>query len=286
MLAVAPVPTRTRPATTPRSARTRAAAASRASRARPPCSRSTAPARVSAARLPMRSRRGSPRPSSSWRTWRLTAGWLRWRESAAREKLPRRAISCSVRRWAGLTAIAMSIYNDLYKNNLFYRWPSTRHDPEKEDDHMEPIHVRFATLDDAPAICTIYNQGIDDRVATLETELRDAEERRRWLSSRGTRYPVVAAEARGQIIGWSSLNPFNPRRAYDHVADISVYVERSWRGRGAGRVLLQRLVALGRGLHFHKLVLACFPTNQAGVAVSQRMGFAPAGLCHEQGTPV
>src|SRR5207247_1654074 len=77
-------------------------------------------ARVRAARVPMRWRRGSPRPSSSWRTWRLTAGWLRWRESAAREKLPRRAISCSVRRWAGLTAIVMSIYNDLYKNNLFY----------------------------------------------------------------------------------------------------------------------------------------------------------------------
>ena len=148
---------------------------------------------------------------------------------------------------------------------------------------MEPMHVRFATLDDAPAICTIYNQGIDDRVATLETELRDAEERRRWLASRGTRYPVVVAEARGQIIGWSSLNPFNPRRAYDHVADISVYVERSWRGRGAGRVLLERLVELGRGLHFHKLVLACFPTNKAGVALYERMGFAPVGIYHEQG---
>jgi len=148
---------------------------------------------------------------------------------------------------------------------------------------MEAMNVRFATLDDAPAICAIYNQGIDDRVATLETELRDAEERRRWLSSRGTRYPVIVAEARGQIIGWSSLNSFNPRRAYDHVADLSVYVERSWRGRGAGRVLLERLLELGRGLHFHKLVLACFPTNKAGVALYERMGFAAVGIYREQG---
>lgn len=74
--------------------------------------------------------------------------------------------------------------------------------------------VRFATMDDAPAICTIYNQGIDDRVATLETELPDTDERRRWLSSRGTRYPVIVAEGRGQIIGWSSLNAVNARRAY------------------------------------------------------------------------
>ena len=148
---------------------------------------------------------------------------------------------------------------------------------------MEAITVRCATMDDAPAICTIYNQGIDDRVATLETELRDADERRRWLSSRGARYPVLVAEARGQIIGWSSLNPFNPRRAYDHVADISVYVERSWRGQGAGRVLLARLIELGQGLHFHKLVLACFPTNKAGVALYERVGFSAVGIYREQG---
>src|SRR5437879_3078518 len=143
---------------------------------------------------------------------------------------------------------------------------------------MEPMHVRFAALDDAPAICTIYNQGIDDRVATLETELRDAEERRRWLASRGTRYPVIVAEARGQIIGWSSLNSFNPRRAYDHVADLSVYVERTWRGRGAGRVLLERLLELGRGLHFHKLRLACFATNKAQVAEAVSVGKVDRGL--------
>ena len=148
---------------------------------------------------------------------------------------------------------------------------------------MDAISVRFTAMDDAPAICTIYNQGIDDRVATLETELRDADERRRWLSSRGTRYPVIVAESRGQIIGWSSLNAFNPRRAYDHVADISVYVGRSWRGKGAGRVLLARLIELGQGRGFHKLVLACFPTNKAGVALYERLGFAAVGTYREQG---
>jgi phosphinothricin acetyltransferase len=143
--------------------------------------------------------------------------------------------------------------------------------------------IRFASLDDAPAICTIYNQGIEDRVATLETERRDPEERRRWLGSRGTRYPVVVAESGGQIVAWASLNSFNPRLCYDHVADISVYVERSWRGKGVGRTLLARLVELGRSLGFHKLVLACFPTNKPGVALYERMGFVPVGVYREQG---
>jgi L-amino acid N-acyltransferase YncA len=148
---------------------------------------------------------------------------------------------------------------------------------------MEAIGVRFASLDDASAICTIYNQGIEDRLATLETELRDPDERRRWLGSRGPRHPVVVAEWGGQIMAWASLNSFNPRQCYDHVADISVYVERSWRGKGVGRTLLARLLALGRSLGFHKLVLACFPTNKPGVALYERMGFVPVGVYREQG---
>ena len=55
--------------------------------------------------------------------------------------------------------------------------------------------VRPATAADADAICRIYNQGIEDRVATLETELRTPEERRRWLANRSPRHPVVVAEA-------------------------------------------------------------------------------------------
>ena len=91
---------------------------------------------------------------------------------------------------------------------------------------MAELALRDATGDDATAICSIYNQGIQDRVATLETEERTTEERRAWLAARGPRHPVVVAAADGAVIGWASLNVFNPRRAYDHVADFSVYVER------------------------------------------------------------
>src|SRR5262245_36220538 len=107
---------------------------------------------------------------------------------------------------------------------------------------MPPLTVRPATAADAEAICAIYNQGIEDRVATLETELRTPAERREWLSARGARHPVFVATDGGAVAGWASLNRFNPRPAYDHVADLSVYVERGWRGRGVGRVLLARAI--------------------------------------------
>jgi phosphinothricin acetyltransferase len=140
-------------------------------------------------------------------------------------------------------------------------------------DTRRDVRVRPAPPADTGAIAAIDNQGIADRVATLETAPRTAEERRAWLADRGPRHPVIVAEAGGAAVGWASLNRFNPRGACDHVTDLSVYVERQWRGRGVGRALLEHLMVLATRLGYHKIVLAAFPCNAAGVALYGRLGF-------------
>jgi phosphinothricin acetyltransferase len=92
---------------------------------------------------------------------------------------------------------------------------------------------------------------------------------------------VAVADA--AVLGWASLNAFNARRAYDHVADLSIYVERGWRGRGVGRRLLEALVARARGHGYHKLVLSAFPFNEAGMQAYRRAGFREVGIYREQG---
>lgn len=146
------------------------------------------------------------------------------------------------------------------------------------------ITIREATIDDAPAIALIYNQGIEDRVATLETQLRTPEERAGWLAARGPRHPVLVAVNRDNaVVGWASLNPYNPRPAYDNVADFSIYVGREQRGQGVGDALLAALDERARGLGFHKMVLAAFPTNAPGMRLYERHGFTTVGIFHEQG---
>lgn len=148
---------------------------------------------------------------------------------------------------------------------------------------MSDYRVRAATAADAAALCRIYNQGIEDRVATLETELRTPDERAAWLAAKGPRHPVVVAEDDGNIVGWGSLNQFNPREAYRHVVDFSIYVDRAYRGRGVGKVVLTRLIELAREHGFHKMVLSAFPTNSGGMALYERMGFRTVGVYKEQG---
>jgi phosphinothricin acetyltransferase len=86
-----------------------------------------------------------------------------------------------------------------------------------------------------------------------------------------------------QVIGWASLNQFNPRHAYDHVTDISVYVARERRGQGVGAALLNALELRARSIGFHKLVLAAFDWNPGSMRLYDRCGFTRVGIYHQQG---
>ena len=87
----------------------------------------------------------------------------------------------------------------------------------------------------------------------------------------------------GSVVGWGSLNAFNPRPAYDHVADFSVYVAREARGRGIGDALLSALENRAPALGYHKLALAAFPHNAAGMRLYERHGFTTVGTYREHG---
>ncbi len=174
--------------------------------------------------------------------------------------------------------------NRLYSDNSFPSYVDAWHGDGVSDTTLAAhLAVRDAALADADAICRIYNQGIEDRLATLETELRTPQERREWMTARGARHPVLVADLDGAVAGSASLNRFNPRAAYDHVADISVYIARDWRGRRVGRALLETLIVRARALGYHKLVLAAFPENAAGMALYARCGFTRVGVYREQG---
>jgi L-amino acid N-acyltransferase YncA len=152
-----------------------------------------------------------------------------------------------------------------------------------ETPRSHEVTIRIATQADVPDITRIYNEGIRDRLATLETEERTPEERLAWLEARDQRHPVLVAERGGTVAGWGSLNVFNPRPAYKHVADFSIYVGREARGAGIGKALLAALIERARDLGYHKLVLAAFPHNEAGMRLYTHFGFREVGVYREQG---
>ncbi|RJG22503.1 GNAT family N-acetyltransferase [Paenibacillus thiaminolyticus] len=91
---------------------------------------------------------------------------------------------------------------------------------------MLNLTIRLAYDSDIPAILQIYNQGIEDRIATLETDLKDLGYMMNWYDNHQGRYKILLACHNGKTIGWASLNPYSQRCAYQGVADLSIYIDR------------------------------------------------------------
>ena len=137
--------------------------------------------------------------------------------------------------------------------------------------------VRAATADDAAAIAHIYNQGIEERVATFETEPRTTEQMTAWLAERAGRHPVVVVERAGAVVAWAAASLYRSRPCYAGVAEFSVYVDRAARGSGAGRVALGALIEECEAMGFWKLVSRVFPENAASRALCRALGFREVG---------
>jgi phosphinothricin acetyltransferase len=140
------------------------------------------------------------------------------------------------------------------------------------------VPVRIATVHDAAAIAEVYNQGIEDRVATFETKPRTAEDQQAWLQSIAGRYPVVVAEIDGEIVGWAGAGPYRARECYRGIGEFSMYVRRDWRGRGVGDLLLAALVNEAERLGLWKLLSRIFLFNKASRNLCRKHGFREVGV--------
>lgn len=145
-----------------------------------------------------------------------------------------------------------------------------------------PLLIRPAQASDAEALASIYNQAIEERIATFETEVRNPGERILWLKNRDARFPVLVAETIHGVVGWLSLNPFSTREVYRYVADISIYVSRDMRSKRVGRRLLNHGIRTAYANNFHKLVLTLFPFNTPARRLYLNEGFQSVGILHEQ----
>jgi phosphinothricin acetyltransferase len=147
-----------------------------------------------------------------------------------------------------------------------------------------PPLLRSATRHDAEAVRRIYNEGIADRMATLDTDPKSVEDMAAWWADHDAPHAVVVAEDEaGNVVGWASLNRYSHRCADRRVADLSVYVARERRGTGVGFALLSCLERIAKANGFHKIVLSALTSNDRGHGLYRKAGYADVGIFREHG---
>jgi L-amino acid N-acyltransferase YncA len=134
---------------------------------------------------------------------------------------------------------------------------------------------RRATPEDSDAIARIYNEGIADRVATFETRLRSAEDVHAWFDGV---HPVVVVEGDGEIVAFAATFSYRPRECYVGIAEVSLYVARSARGRGIGGVAMTALIEAAEKAGFWKLLSRVFVENDASRNLIRKFGFREVGV--------
>ena len=138
--------------------------------------------------------------------------------------------------------------------------------------------MRIATEDDLRDIVSIYNSTISNRQSTADTTELPVESRLAWFRQHDPeKRPLLVHEDNGKVVGWVSFQSFYGRQAYDHTAEISIYLSPEYRGRGLGRKLLAESLGLTKQLDIKTVVGFIFSHNLPSMKLFQSFGFEEWG---------
>ncbi len=140
--------------------------------------------------------------------------------------------------------------------------------------------VKIASPEHAMAIAGIYNEGIRAGNATFETEARSAVDILAWFEDP---VPIIVAAHGDDIFAFARTSAYRDRACYAHIREFSVYVVEQAQGQGAGRAVMETLIAICPRHGISKLVSRIFSDNRASLALCNTMGFRTVGIYEKHG---
>jgi L-amino acid N-acyltransferase YncA len=145
--------------------------------------------------------------------------------------------------------------------------------------------VRPAAPQDLPAIQSIYAYHVLHGLASFEEGAPPLEEmRRRYEDVTGRGLPYLAAEEKGELLGYGYCTLYRARSAYRFSLEDSIYVKHGREGKGIGRALLAQLIFRCEALNYRQIVAVIGDSaNAASIGVHASLGFVRAGNLRSTG---
>jgi L-amino acid N-acyltransferase YncA len=136
------------------------------------------------------------------------------------------------------------------------------------------ISIRRAEPGDEGRIAEIFNEGVEDRVATFETQTASPGEAERWIAE-----DVVVVAERGELlVAWAKAGRYADQHDYyAGVREATMYVARGVRRTGVGNALLAALADEAARDGAHKLVGKIFTSNEPSIALVRGLGWREVG---------
>ncbi|WP_395973746.1 GNAT family N-acetyltransferase [Chryseobacterium cucumeris] len=128
---------------------------------------------------------------------------------------------------------------------------------------------------DEARVLEIFRQGIDGGISTFETEVPTAEA---WSMGYFNDCRWVLENEKNEVVGWCALKPVSKRECYKGVAEVSIYFDNEYQGKGLGSVLLKKLILDSEDHGFWTLQTNIFSENETSIKFHQKNGFRIVGV--------
>ena len=131
------------------------------------------------------------------------------------------------------------------------------------------LTIRLATLQDIPAIASIYHEFINTTV-TMDTEKDTIQSRTSWFQNHSPEYPIICFTTESNLIaGWASLSKWSPKPGYKLTVENSVYVSKKFQHLGIGKN--------------HSIIARIDSENTISLELHKKFGFVEIGYMKEFG---
>lgn len=138
----------------------------------------------------------------------------------------------------------------------------------------EYIEFKEAVIEDLPKIVEIYNSTIASRMVTADTEPVSVESRIKWFEEHHIlKRPLYMVTYEGNTAGWMSFQSFYGRPAYDSTAEISIYIDDAFRGKGIGQTSIQKAIEISPNLGVKTILGFIFAHNIPSLKLFSKFGF-------------
>lgn len=153
-----------------------------------------------------------------------------------------------------------------------------------------PIQIRLASPQDAEKLLEIYAPYVENTAISFEYTVPTVEEFAGRIEAVRKKFPYLAAERDGEIVGYAYASPFHSRLAYQWAVETSIYVRADQRKSGVGRALyaaLESILALQNVLNLNACIAYTevedeYLTNNS-VQFHAHLGYQLVGEFHQCG---
>jgi phosphinothricin acetyltransferase len=141
----------------------------------------------------------------------------------------------------------------------------------------------MATLEDAPAILSIYVPYILNTSITFEYEPITVEVFQKRMETVQKQFPWLVCELEGKVVGYAYCSRFKERAAFDWDCECSVYVEEKQHRKGIATALYEKLFELVKEQGYYNIYALINASVKSSIELHQKWGFTEVGIYEKTG---